>query len=352
MRIESLRASMEKSDLDAYIVSNETNIYYYTGTISGGVLVLSHESEPVLLVPRLNLAIAQAQALGCEITPYTLRDLFDKVVEKLAAPESVGFDAVTLDFYLKLQERFDDIKLCASPDLVWNMRRVKDSSEQKLMTKAGELADVGMEAIRNHLEIGMREHEIAAEACYAMMRGGAEGIAFDFIVASGPRSAYPHAGVTDRGIRKGDFVKVDMGATYKGYRSDLTRTFIVGEPSEKQAEMYDAVLRANEEALPEIRDGAKGSDVDKVARGVIEEAGYGEYFVHALGHGVGLEVHEPPSLSETSGDILKTGNVVTDEPGIYIPGFGGVRIEDTVLITASGPATLTRFDKDLDSMRV
>ena len=143
-----------------------------------------------------------------------------------------------------------------------------------------------------------------------------------------------------------------MGATYKGYRSDLTRTFIVGEPSGKQAEMYDAVLRANEEALPEIRDGAKGSDVDKVARGVIEEAGYGEYFVHALGHGVGLEVHEPPSLSETSGDILKTGNVVTDEPGIYIPGFGGVRIEDTVLITASGPATLTRFDKDLDSMRV
>jgi len=345
---------MEKSDLDAYIVSREPNIYYYTGTISGGMLILARGAEPLLLAPRLNLAIAQAQASGCQVTQYTRSDLLDKVMGRLRQvdPQTVGFDALTLDHYLKLQERFENMELKASSDLVWNMRRVKDSTEQKLMRRAGELADIGMEAIRNRLEDGMREHDVAAEASYAMMRSGAEGIAFSFIVASGPRSAYPHAGVTEKRIRKGDFVTVDLGATYKEYRSDLTRTFIIGEPSEKQAEMYEAVLRANEEALPEIRDGAKGSEVDKVARNIIEEAGYGEYFVHSLGHGVGLEVHEPPSLSKTSEDVLKGGNVVTDEPGIYIPGFGGVRIEDTVLTTASGPARLTRFDKSLDSMRV
>jgi len=354
MRIGHLIASMEQSELDAYIISSEPNIYYYTGTISGGILIVAHGAEPLLLAPKLNLAIAQAQTSGCEITPYIRSDLLDKIGENLmrTSPRTVGFDGLTLDLYLKLQERSMDVELKASSDLVWNMRRVKDSIEQKLMRKAGELASIGMEAIEESLGDGMREHDVAAEAAYAMMRNGAEGIAFSIIVASGPRSAYPHAGVTERRIRKGDFVTIDMGATYKEYRSDLTRTFIVGEPTGEQAEIYEAVLRANEKALPEIRDGAKGSEVDRVARNIIEEAGYGENFVHSLGHGVGLEVHEPPSLSKTSEDILKTGNVVTDEPGIYIPGFGGVRIEDTVLITSSGPERLTPFDKSLDAMRV
>jgi len=352
MRIGRLIESSEESDLDAYIVSSEPSIYYYTGTISGGMLIVAQGAEPLLLAPKLNLAISQAQASGCEIVSYSRRELLDKIVERLRLvnPQTVGFDGLNLDLYLKLQERFKDIDLKASPDIVWNMRRIKDYTEQKLMRKAGELADIGMEAIRECLGEGMREYEVAAEAMYAMMRGGAEGIAFSIIVASGPRSAYPHAGVTDRSIRKGDFVTIDMGATYKEYRSDLTRTFIVGKPSEEQTEIYEAVLRANETALPEMRDDAKGCDVDRVARNIIEEAGYGENFVHSLGHGVGLEVHEPPSLSKTSEDILKTGNVVTNEPGIYIPGFGGVRIEDTVLITSTGPMKLTRFDKSLDAM--
>ena len=354
MRIKSLISSMEQADLDAYIVSREPNIYYYTGTISGGILIVAPEAEPLLLAPRLNLAIAQAQASGCEIRSYSRSDLLNRIGEELGRvkPRTVGFDDLNLGLFLKLQDRFTDIELKASSALVWNMRRVKDSTEQKLMRTAGELADIGMEAVRECLGDGMREHEVAAEAMYAMMLNGAEGTAFKIIVASGPRSAYPHAGVTERKIRKGDFVTVDMGATYKEYRSDITRTFIVGEPSEEQEEIYRTALRANEAALPEIRDGAKGSEVDGIARDLIEVTGYDENFVHSLGHGVGLEVHEPPFLSKTSKDILEKGNVVTDEPGIYIPGFGGVRIEDTVLITASGPVRLTRFDKGLDAMRV
>jgi Xaa-Pro dipeptidase len=209
-----------------------------------------------------------------------------------------------------------------------------------------------MEAIRNCLKDDLREYEVAAEAAYAMRKEGAEDCAFPFIVASGPRSAYPHAGVSDRKIRRGDLVKIDMGAAYHEYRSDNTRTFIIGSPTKKQRTIYETVLEANEAALPEIKEGAAGIEVDKIAREIIEKAGFGEAFIHGLGHGVGLEVHEPPSLSKRSEDILQVGNVVSNEPGIYLKGFGGVRIEDTVLVTPLGPERLTKFDKDLDAMRV
>jgi Xaa-Pro aminopeptidase len=185
-----------------------------------------------------------------------------------------------------------------------------------------------------------------------MRRDGAEDIAFPFIVASGPRSSYPHAGVSERKIRRGDFVTIDIGATYNGYKSDITRTFIVGSPTLKQRRIYEAVLEANEAALPEIREGSKGINVDCIAREIIKKAGHGEDFIHSLGHGVGLEVHEPPSLSKRSKDVLVPGNVVSNEPGIYLKGFGGVRIEDTVLVTASGPEQLINFEKGLDAMRV
>jgi len=229
---------------------------------------------------------------------------------------------------------------------------VKDASEQKFMKRAGELSDIGMEAIRDFLAEGVREHEVAAAAANAMRMEGADDISFPFIVASGPRSAYPHAGVSERKIRRGDLVTIDMGATYRRYCSDITRTFIVGSPSEKQRTIYETVLEANRAALPEIRESAKGIDVDRIARDIITNAGYGEDFIHGLGHGVGLEVHEPPSLSKRSGDTLAVGNVVSNEPGIYIKGFGGVRIEDTVLVTSSGPERLTNFDTGLDAMRV
>ncbi|UCH57322.1 MAG: M24 family metallopeptidase, partial [Candidatus Bathyarchaeota archaeon] len=227
-----------------------------------------------------------------------------------------------------------------------------DEEEQGLMKQAGELSDIGMEAVRECLRDGIREYEVAAEAAYAMRKEGAVDITFPFIVASGPRSAYPHAGVSGRKIRKGDFVTIDLGATCNGYLSDNTRTFIIGSPSERQRSVYETVLEANEAALPEIRDGAEGVNVDRIARDIIESAGYGDAFIHGLGHGLGLEVHEPPSLSKRSKDTLRDGNVVSDEPGIYVKGFEGVRIEDTVLVSASGPKRLTKYDKDLDVMRM
>ena len=191
------------------------------------------------------------------------------------------------------------------------------------------------------IKAGRREYEIAAEIEYTMRLHGSYGTAFDTIVASGPHSAYPHGGCGERKLKNGDLVVVDIGATYKNYRADMTRTFVVGKLSTKQEKVYTVVRRAQEKAFQKIRDGAKASEADAAARNLIERAGYGEYFVHGLGHGVGLEVHEQPVLNSTSKDVLKAGNVVTDEPGIYIVGFGGFRIEDTVLVKKDKSERLT-----------
>jgi Xaa-Pro aminopeptidase len=354
MRIEKLSKSLEDAGLDAYVIMREPNILYYTGSISGGVLIVAPDTSPLLLTSRLNLYVAQDNAQGCDVESYTRKDKDEKVVESLyqVAPKKIGFDELSLQDKKTLRDNLGGVELKEKPDLVWAMRRLKDASEKKLMRRAGELSDIGMEAVREFISEGVREHEVAAAAANAMRINGASDISFPFIVASGPRSAYPHAGVSERKIRNGDFVTIDMGATYRGYCSDITRTFIVGNPSEKQRTIYETVLGANEAALPEIREGAKGIDVDLIARDIITKAGYGEDFIHSLGHGVGLEVHEPPSLSKSSKDVLVPGNVVSNEPGVYLKGFGGVRVEDTVLVTASGSERLTKFDKGLDTMRV
>jgi Xaa-Pro aminopeptidase len=354
MRIERLSKSLEEAGLDAYIVMREPNILYYTGSISGGILIVAPDTSPLLLTSRLNLYVAQDNAQGCDVEPFTRKDKDEKILERLnqVAPEKIGFDQLSLGDNKTLGDNLGGAELKEKPDIVWAMRRVKDASEKKLMRRAGELSDIGMEAIREFLSEGVRENEVAAAAANAMRMDGAGDISFPFFVASGPRSAYPHAGISERRIRRGDFVTIDMGSRYRGYCSDITRTFIVGSPSEKQRKIYETVLEANEAALPEIREGAKGVDVDLIARDIITKAGYGEDFIHSLGHGVGLEVHEPPSLSKRSKDVLTKGNVVSNEPGVYLKGFGGVRVEDTVLVTASGPERLTKFDKGLDAIRV
>ncbi len=354
MRIMNLVKSLEEADLDVYVVTREPNIFYYAGTIGEGLLIVSSESDPVLLAKKRDISIAQDQAIGCEVRSFSGQTEIKEITSVLRelSPEAIGFDELSLGHYRELGDNLDDVRLVEKSELVWKMRKVKDPKEQEMMREAGRLSDTGMDAIRNCIKDGIREHEIAAEASHAMLKDGAEDHGFPFIVASGPRSAYPHAGVSDRKIRRGDFVKIDMGASYRGYRSDNTRTFILGSPTEEQRKIYETVLEANEAALPEIKDGAAGMEVDKIARDIIESAGYGESFIHGLGHGVGLEIHEPPSLSRRSKDTLWVGNVVTNEPGIYLKGFGGVRIEDTVLVTPSGPECLTNFNRDLDAMRV
>ena len=353
-RLDRLDQQIEDNGLDAYVVTRAPNVYYFTGSISGGRLIVPKDGEPTLLVGRLNLTCAQDQAKGCSVRPYNRKEMIDLMAGELreSKSEKVGFDEISLSMYNDLGERMPDVELRAVPEIARGMRMVKDDHELELMKRAAVLADNGMDAIKECLRAGVRENEVAAEAAYAMRRGGADSLAFPFIVVSGPRSAYPHGGVTERKIREGDLVTIDMGAGYKEYKTDITRTFIVGSPSERQVEIYEAVLRANLGALEKIRRGVPGAEVHAEAEGILGEAGYGEYFIHGLGHGVGLEVHEGPSLGKTSEDTLEVGNVVTNEPGVYIPGYGGIRIEDTVLVTPSDPVCFTKAPKDLEAMIV
>jgi Xaa-Pro dipeptidase len=232
-------------------------------------------------------------------------------------------------------------KLKTKPSFVSQHRAVKDSEEIVLMRKAAELTSLGMKTARETLRAGMTEIELAAEIEYNMRKHGSNGTAFDTIASSGPSSAFPHGGCTDRRIRAGELVVVDVGAVCKNYRSDMTRTFIAGKLSGKQQKIHQVVKEAQDEAFVAIKPGAKTQDVDAAARRIIEKAGYGDFFVHGLGHGVGLDIHEPPTLNWASKEKLRVGNVVTDEPGIYLVGYGGVRIEDTVLVTEDGAEKLT-----------
>lgn len=209
------------------------------------------------------------------------------------------------------------------------------------MKEAAAWTDVGARVGMEWVRAGVREYEVAAEIEYAMRRRGSEGAAFETVVASGPRSAHPHGVASDRVIARGDAVVLDLGAVYRGYRCDITRTVFVGAPSPQQAAVFQAVMGAHDAALQGMRDGVEARGVDQQARQVLAAQGWDAYFIHGLGHGVGLDIHEPPTLSPESEDILVAGNVVTDEPGVYLPGFG-VRIEDTVLIQREDGQKLTQ----------
>jgi len=212
---------------------------------------------------------------------------------------------------------------------------------------AARIADKAFNRICKLIKPGITERDIALELEFYMKKLGATSTSFTSIVASGERSALPHGTATDKKIKEGEFLTLDFGCVYNGYCSDMTRTVVIGKANERQREIYSVVLEAQEKALKYIKPGVKGCDVDRVARDIIKEKGFGQYFGHGLGHSLGLEIHESPRLSPTSNDILQEGMVVTDEPGIYIPDFGGVRIEDLVLVTATGFEVLSNSPKEL-----
>jgi len=349
-RIKALKNGLDKKRLDGYLVADETNILYFTNAEGAVRLLVPAEGENVLYVYGVNYEAAKAEAKDCRVELVKRGEDADKKVAEQAKKlrlKSVGFDALDASLYLKLKRALKKAKPKPLSQLVWDLRKVKDETELSYMRKAAELTDKGAEAALEAIRPGRREYEVAAEIEYAMRKLGSEGLAFDTIVASGPRSAYPHGGCTAQKISRGTLIVVDVGARHHRYRADLTRTFLVGNPTPKQARIYEVVREAQEKAFQSIRAGVRGRDVDAVARKLIEKRGYGRYFVHGLGHGVGLDVHEPPTLNPEGKEKLTVGNVVTDEPGIYIVGFGGVRIEDSVLVHRNKGERLTRAAYDL-----
>jgi len=346
-RIDALKKkAFEERGFDGFLITNEANMLYFAGFPGATCLLFPRNGENTLYVYGVNYEQAKAEGKGFRVE-LVRRD--ENLAAKVATQikdygiKKLAFDNLTVKNYRSYAKFLrGKTKLKPQARLVWELRKVKDAEEIELMRKAGELTCEGMKTAYEFIRPGVREFEVAAEIEYAMRRKGSWGTAFDTIVASGVRSAFPHGGCTDREIREGDLVVVDIGASYRYYRSDMTRTLVVGgKPSEKQKYLYEIVKTAQQSAVQAIKPKAKAKDMDTTARKVIEEAGYGEYFVHSLGHGVGLEVHEPPTLSQQSKDRLMIGNVVTVEPGIYIVGFGGIRIEDTILVKERGSEKFT-----------
>jgi len=349
-RVDTLKGFFEREKLDGYIIADEISILYFTGFLGGERLLVLKEGENVLYVRGVGYEEAKETARNCRVELVRWgEDADKKIADKVKGLKlgRVGFDALSASVYLKFTKALKGVKLEDKGKLVWELRRVKDETELSHMRRAAELTSEGMKAAFETIRPGLREREVAAEIEYAMRRMGSEGTAFDTIVASGVSSAYPHGWCTDRKIERGDLVVLDIGAKYQNYRADLTRTVTVGNPSSKQVRIHEVVREAQDRAFQSVRAGVKACDIDAVARALIERKGYGEYFVHRLGHGVGLDIHEPPYLDPETKDRLRAGNVVTVEPGIYIIKFGGVRIEDTVLVRKGGAEKLTKVSYNL-----
>jgi len=343
-RIEALKNLFASKKLDGYIVANEKNMLYFIGFSGGSKLLLPEEGENILFVHAVNYEEAKEKTKNVRVELVRMGEDSDEKVSdeiKRLKLQRIGFDVLTASTYLRLKGHLKETELGAAEETVWSLRIVKDETEIALVKRAAELTSHGMKKAFETTKPGLKEREVAAEVEYEMRRLGSDGVAFDTLVSSGPNSAFSHGGCGDREIREGDLVVIDIGARYQGYCADLTRTLIMGEPSSKQAAIYETVRKAQEIAVNQIRAGIEAKKADNFAREYTEKMGYGEYFVHNLGHGVGLDIHEPPTLGPASRDILASGNVVTVEPGIYIPKFGGVRIEDTVQVLKNAAIKLT-----------
>jgi Xaa-Pro aminopeptidase len=353
-RVAKLReAAFTEGGFDGYLIFNGVNQLYFLGFSGTAALLVPSSGECTVYVYGVNYEQAKAMGRGFNVELVLAEEnLMGKIVRQ-AADCKIGklvVDYLGVQGWLSLKkEFFGGGEIEVNNSFIEALRSVKDEQEVKLMRRAGELTSEGMKAAYEAVKPGAKEYEVAAEIEYAMRCRGAGPTAFESIVASGVCSTFPHGGCSGREIQEGDLVVVDIGATYQFYCSDMTRTLVAGKSSAKQRKIYDVVKEAQQRAFEAAKSGVAVSDLDAVAREVILGAGFGEYFVHRLGHGVGLEVHEPPSMGPASKDKLAVGNVVTDEPGIYLPGFGGVRIEDTVLVGRSGAERLTIGSYSLNS---
>jgi Xaa-Pro aminopeptidase len=339
------KIAFEKANFDGYLIFNPFNLTYLTGTQGASALLIPSDGDDTIYVYGVNYEQTRAIAKGFSVNLVGRgEDLMAEIAGQVSQQKikKLALDFLGVEGWRALSKHVrGKTRVTLKPGFVSRLRVVKDNEEIALLRKAAEVTSIGMKTAYETLKAGMTEIELAAEIEYAMRRNGSYGTAFDTAASSGEASAFPHGGCTDRKIRKGDLVVVDIGAVYKNYRSDMTRTLVAGKPSEKQQSLHRVILQAHDKAFVAMKPGVKARDVDVAGRQVIETAGYGEFFVHGLGHGVGLDIHEPPTLNPSSREKLQAGNVVTDEPGIYLVGYGGVRVEDSVLVTADGAEKLT-----------
>jgi Xaa-Pro aminopeptidase len=353
MRLDKLLQAMAQSEekIDALLVYQPENRRYISGFTGSEAMLFITQDRAVLATD--SRYWEQAEREAPEFSLFKIKTKYvtemDDILAAAGNPQRIGFEStfITVDQLDQLTEAAPDVEWVATKDLVENLRIVKDEGEIALMRRAARIADEGVEFLCKTLRPGMTEREAAWELEAFMRTHGADKIAFDLIVGSGPGGAEPHHHADSHEIQAGEPIVLDLGAQVNGYLSDLTRTICLGRPKDSRFhEIYSIVLRAQEAALQGIRAGMTGVAADKLARDVIEAAGYGENFGHGLGHGVGLVIHENPRAGKTSEDIFQAGSTLTVEPGIYLPGWGGVRIEDLTLIRENGVELLSHASKE------
>ena len=352
MSIESLKQAMRRADCAALILSEE-NIRYFTGFSSTNGILYVYADKALFFTDGRFIEAAKNKIKSCD--DVLLLESFEKSVLPIIqhdAPPSVSFEAARLTVSnaerirkaLGAIEWKGDLLDCE----INRIRMIKTAQEVEKIEKAQRIAERALELLKPQILPGKTERELALELDYTMLRMGAEALSFETIFVSGKNTSLPHGVPSDKKLARGDFITIDFGAVFCGYHSDMTRTFALCEANDRMKKIYDTVLRAQNAGLAALMPKKSCKEIDGVSRAVIADAGYGEYFTHSLGHGVGVEIHEEPRLSQLSDQILEVGNVVTVEPGIYLPGDCGVRIEDMALITESGARNLTACPKEFE----
>lgn len=343
-RIERLLSGVDDDKL--FFISSYPNIFYYSGFTSEDAYLMISKNKRILVTDSRYTVQARNQAKGFDIVNIEggWENIF-KLLDEICI--SFEDEKMSVAEYKKLKEHSKNKIWLKEQSVIDMPRRIKDKDELRLIADAEKLGDDAFLHVLNYIKTGMTEREVALELEIYMKKHGASGLSFETIVASGIRSSMPHGVASDKVIERGDLVTMDFGCIYNGYCSDMTRTIVMGEADEKQREIYDIVLKAQLEALNNIKIGMNCSDADRIARTVITDAGYGMNFGHSLGHSVGIEIHEKPLFSPRSADILEEGHVLSVEPGIYIDGFGGVRIEDLIGVIDGEIVNFTSSPKEL-----
>ncbi len=351
-RLQNLRQRLAEKELDGILVSQPENRYYLSGFDGSAGFLLITAKDTILATDFRYIEQAGKQAPDYEIFRITndVASWFPEMAAGLNLGQ-LGFEAEQITFAMyrrltgALEKASSQVKFVPTDGLVESLRTIKEPEEIEIITKAIAISDSAVEHVKEIIHIGMSEQEIAWEIEKFMRENGSQSLPFDIIVASGPNSARPHARPSSRAVRSGEPIVIDIGARIDGYASDLSRTICPGNPDNTFNKVYDIVLGAQLTAIAMIKEGMTGGEADSLARVVIEEAGYGEAFGHGLGHGIGLAPHELPRLGPNSSENLVNGMVFTIEPGIYLTGWGGVRIEDVVVMENGKLRVITRAKK-------
>lgn len=348
-RVNNLREQMKSEGISSFLITSPYNLRYLTGFTGTTGLALIGLEEAFFITDFRYTEQAAKQCVGFEIVKNVgpiLEVVADLVESKNI--ENLGFEESFVPFkqYVEL-EGLLEVDLIPVSGMVEELREVKDEEEIAIVEKACEIADKAFSHILTYIKPGMTEIQVANELDFYMRSLGASSVSFETIVASGLRSAMPHGVASEKIIEQGDMITIDFGCYYNGYVSDMTRTISLGEPSDKLREIYNVVKEAQQKVLDVAKPGMTGVELDAVARDYIASKGYGEAFGHSTGHGIGLEIHEGPNVSKLAEKAFVPGNIITNEPGIYLPGIGGVRIEDDMLVTENGIKRLTHSEKEL-----